>query len=287
MSSILSTLRNAYPQLSASKKKVASYFLNNYSTLHMDTVTELAEKIGVSDTTIINMCTELGFNGYSGFRKMAKNEILSASGSNVSDTLENADRIGRIRSWISQKKDILSTISDSTENVENMIKAVDLLGHTKKIYIIGFWSSSAVAKAMALRFLFSGFNSEAIYPDMGDYIDHLLWTEEGSVAIVYDFSLYVTSLTEVCSILQERKIKIILITDNGPCPRISMADVVINAHSGSEGIASMVTETLLQEMITAYPKEKTEYNVRLREGVFTRFNPYGVIEPSGGKVPRI
>jgi len=287
MESILTVLRNAYPGLSPSKKKVVSYFLNHYSTLHMDTVTELAEKIGVSDTTIINLCSELGFLGYSGFRRSAKEEILLASGGRKWEKLQENDRSAGIRAFSAETVDSVTKTLEDPEIMESIIKAADLLGKSGMIYTVGFWSYSAVAKVGALKLMYRGYRSEAIYPDMGDYIDHLLWTEEGSVAIVYDYSLYVTALTEVCSILKERNIRIILITDTGPCPRISMADVVIHCKSGVESLGMIVTDAIMENLITAYPRSKPEYSTRLREGVFTRFNPYGVIEPSGGNVPRI
>ena len=38
-------------------------------------MTELAEIIGVSDTTIINLCVDLGFTGFSEFKKTVSDEI--------------------------------------------------------------------------------------------------------------------------------------------------------------------------------------------------------------------
>ena len=60
MADVIKQIREIYPQLSSAKKAAASYFLNNYQALQFATVTELAERIGVSDTTIINLCADLG-----------------------------------------------------------------------------------------------------------------------------------------------------------------------------------------------------------------------------------
>ena len=57
MADIIKLIREAYPGLSSAKKSAASYFLNHYTALQFSTVTELAEQIGVSDTTIINLLT--------------------------------------------------------------------------------------------------------------------------------------------------------------------------------------------------------------------------------------
>lgn len=187
------------------------------------TVTELSQKIGVSDTTVINLCNDLGFQGYSGFRKAVKKEVLSAN--------------------------------EETEEPKET-------------------------------------SAEAVYPDMGGFIDQIRWSEEGDAAIVYDCMRYITSLTEICSIFRDHGVKIILITDNGPCPRISMADAVIHCEQGG-GEEHHVADTrtqiaavdhiLCRLLVRKYPCREDGYDKKIREGVFTRFNPYGVIEPDRGK----
>lgn len=294
MAKIVNQIRDMYQDLPASKKRVASYFLNNYSTLYLDTVLELAEKIGVSDTTIINFCSDLGFYGFSGFKKAIREELRSESDS-IHDVADNnpseiAERLLKLQAGNSASIEL--TFSDK-DNLNAMEQAVELLSQANKVYCIGFYRSACVAKMAALTFSRYNYRSEAIYPDLGDYIDHLLWADEGDVAIVYDLSLYSTGITEICTILKEKNVPIILITDMGPCPRISMSDVVIHCivddeanmgPSGTEAIELTVTSAILGTLRTFFPHEDKEYNKKMREGVFTRFNPYGVYEPSGKNI---
>ena len=67
MQDTMQKIRDIYPSLSSAKKAAASFFLNHYSSVPISTVTELAESIGVSDTTIINLCVDLGFKGFATF----------------------------------------------------------------------------------------------------------------------------------------------------------------------------------------------------------------------------
>lgn len=50
--------------LTGSEKKVADYVLNNYMKVLDCTVTELAEKAGVSDATVVRFCRSAGYKGY-------------------------------------------------------------------------------------------------------------------------------------------------------------------------------------------------------------------------------
>ena len=50
--------------LTGSEKKVAEYVLKNYMRVLDFTVTELAEKAGVSDATVVRFCRSVGYTGY-------------------------------------------------------------------------------------------------------------------------------------------------------------------------------------------------------------------------------
>lgn len=287
MSKIIQQIRDAFPDLAPSKKKAASYFLNNFSTLHLDTVMELADKIGVSDTTIINLCSDLGFYGYSGFKKAVRDEIKSES--LVSDQESDAD-INEITSAVLGRcsKDMRAlelTLADK-ENQLAIEKSMALLQKARKIYVVGFYRNAGLAKANVIPLIHKGYDAEAIYPDMGDYIDHLLRCTEDDTAIVYDPSLYTTALTEICAFLKERKVSIILVTDMGPCPRLELADATIHCMTGgdvnaSTGVVSFaIVSEILSVMMAQDPCPAIEYNQSLRQGIFSKFNAYGVYEPS-------
>ena len=295
MEKVLKVLRTAYPELSASKKRAVSYLLNNYPSFYMDTVLELAEKIGVSDTTIINLCTELGFEGYSGFKRAVREEMTTAdTGEEIDDAAEAADDVSDIvQTAKCTSEAIIKTLQDE-DNQNAILRAKTLCGNATRIYFVGFWTYSALAKKNALLFLHHGYPTEAIYPDMSDYIAHLQWVPSGSVAIVYDFSRYVTALTEICTFLKERGIPIILITDNGPCPRLSMADAVVSClpettHTipSSSPVVECVVNAILILLKKEFPRSASGYSRSLRDAVFTRFNTYGVVEPSATNTDRI
>lgn len=293
---IIQRIRNSYEELSPSKKKVASYFLNHYSTLYLDTVIGLSEKIGVSDTTIINFCSDLGFYGYSDFKQMLKTELMENSAPAEAAPAGEADVLSLFQSCAdSLTENLKSTIADP-ENRAAISTAADLLASAEKIYFIGFYNKAAIAKSEALFLLYRGYEAEAIYPDLGDYIDHLLWAKAGSVAVVYDMALYSTGLTEICSVLKEKKIPVVLITDMGPCPRLSLADIAIHCHADAlkngplpdeDVLCHAVSRLLLTTLTNLHPGRDLPYNEALREGIFTRFNPYGAIETSSNRLDRI
>jgi len=283
MSDIMQKLRNAYPSLPNAKKTAASYFLNNYHSLPFATVTDLAASIGVSDTTIINLCVDLGFSGFSEFKRTLRAEVQGNRPnlpSNNETAVINEDLTRLITPIISN---ITATFSDP-HNCAALDQTVDLLGNADTIYAIGFWTFALAAQELCQQLRRYRWKAEAIFPDLGDYMDKVLLITPKDAVILFDFSRYITGLTEICLMLKKQGVPIILITDLGPCPRHPYADIAIHCHLntlkpvGTLPISMLVNYILRRLLNQRFPHQTAEYET-LREGVFTRFNPYGVVEP--------
>jgi len=284
MADVIQQIRDAYPGLSSAKKSAASYFLNHYHSLQFATVTELAEQIGVSDTTIINLCADLGYSGFSGFKKAVRANIQAETVSTPpAADASGESSLSRIHTLTAP---ILQAAADTfadAKNCEAILQAAKMLTKAKTIYAIGFWSSASLAQELCLQLRRKGWRAEAIFPSLGDYIDKVLQITKDDIVVMYDFSRYIAGLNEICLLLQKQGVPIILVTDMGPCPCLPYASVSIHCHP-----AETHKSTLPQAAIIGYllrilafemlPQEQSDYET-LREGVFTRFNSYGVIEP--------
>ena len=287
MADIIKLIRDAYPGLSSAKKTVASYFLNHYAALQFSTVTELAEEIGVSDTTIINLCADLGFGGFSSFKRAVRADLqqetaISISPQNQEDSRETL--VSELAATVI--KEIQATYSDYN-NLATIAESAELMAKAKTVYAIGFWSFSALAKEFCLSLRREGWKAEAIYPDMGDYIDKVLQITSEDVVIAYDFSLYINSMMEICEILHKQQVPIILVTDMGPCPCLPYATLSLHCKGKAFfSLGSTISHLLCSLSVKLKPQPKHDYEI-VRGAVFSRFNPYGVIEPKGGYSERI
>lgn len=293
MADIIKQIRDIYPQLSSAKKSAASYFLNHYHALQFATVTELAERIGVSDTTIINLCMDLGYSGYSGFKKAVRADIdaESAGGFSASNAPIQSS-VSKIHSLTAPTIQAFSDTFSDTQNCSAITQAAQMLAGAKNIYAIGFWSLATLAQDFCLQLRRKGCRAEAIFPSLGDYIDKVLQITPEDVVVLYDFSRYFAGMNEICQLLKKQSVPIILITDMGPCPCIPFATVSIHCKTAESGEkitqpqAAMVGCLLVTLCCELLSMEKSDYET-LREGVFTRFNAYGVIEPGEDYTTRV
>lgn len=293
MADVIKQIRDIYPQLSSAKKAAASYFLNHFHALQFATVTELAELIGVSDTTIINLCADLGYSGYSGFKKAVRADILAeAARTQPSSDVSEQSSQAKIQAMTDPMIQAFSDTFSDINNCNSILQAAQMLAVAETVYAIGFWSFAALAQELCLYLRRQGRRAEAIYPSLGDYIDKVLQITSKDVVVMYDFSRYFTSLNEICLLLQKQGVPIILITDMGPCPCLPFATVSIHcktaegsglfAHPQATAVGYLL-RTISNELL---PHKNNEYET-LREAVFTRFNAYGVIEPGADYTQRV
>ena len=227
MDDIMQRIRSSYTALPNAKKTVASFFLNHFEQLQFLTVTELAEKVGVSDTTIINFCKDMGYAGYAAMKRAVR-EVIQTGGENAMAPGQG-DSAGYIQELLSRILNDMHATFEDPQNLQAIGQATDLMVQANCIHVVGFWHSACEAQALCLELRRQQRKAQAIFPDMSDYIDKVLLVEPGDVVVLYDLALYLAALTEICVLLKKKQIPIILVTDMGPCPRVTYADVVIRA----------------------------------------------------------
>ena len=280
MEKLIDRIRALYPGLTSAKKKVASYILNNYNTIHFDTVTELAEKIGVSDTTIINFSMDAGFSGFWELKKAIRDDVQNQNTKIIQDAGNNEfdSTIAALTKNIASDAVSNFTNKDTTSAIESAISVLEKAEH---IYFVGFYAAAPAAEEAALRLTCIGYRTEVIKPGLGDFIDRVNLSQKGDVAVVYDFANYVVALTEICSIFKKKEVPIILITDNGPSPRLEYADVVIrltSEHSGPKSLISSLVSYFFATLMKRKNGDYRKYNTELRDGILSNFNEYGIVE---------
>ena len=283
MGDIMQQIRDSYSSLPNAKKTVASFFLNHFEQLQFLTVTEMADKIGVSDTTIINFCKDMGYGGFAAMKRAVRETIRG--GGKASAEQEQGEHAGYIQEIVRQIQEGLTATFEDPQNIQAIAQATELMKHARCVHAVGFWHSASHAKALCLELRRQQKQAQAIVPDMGDYIDKILLVQPEDVVIIYDPNLYMAALTEICVLLKKKGVPIILITDMGPCPRVTYADALIRCRTKIGGLAIVpaVNSVLLHPLILP---EEEDYDA-IREGVFSRFNDYGVLEPRPGRNERI
>ena len=79
--SLFPRLHSLEKDFTRSEKKVVEAVLDNPEEVLYSSITDLAEKAGVGDTTVVRFCRKVGFKGYQDF-KMFSWELSAGNGDN-------------------------------------------------------------------------------------------------------------------------------------------------------------------------------------------------------------
>ena len=227
MSNFIQDLNNNYNTFTRSQKIVADYLTENLNAIAFCTLEELAERIGVSTTTIIRFSRTLGYAGYTEMQKDIQSNIqtkvglperLSHQNDYPTDTLLAAsfqNDINNIRHTMEvQDNDTLQAVIDSVSDAPN-------------VYILGMRSSFSISYYMASRLSEIRENIHLIQTVGMLYPEEIVSAKPGDVCIAYLFPRYSKLSTTILSWLKNEGVKIILFTSQNYSAVQGYGDIIL------------------------------------------------------------
>lgn len=283
MFQLLQEIQMAYSGLSQAQKSVASYVLENYKDIPFLSVTSLAREIGVSETTIIKFCMQMGYNGYGTFKRTLSEYVQSEM--TMYNNLE-------VRSeGISEHDTLDKTIACDIANIQqtlgsplnraNFDKLLELIEKAKRIYVLGFRSSALLAQYMALTLRQQDRDVHAIIPGIGEYVDKLSKVTPDDLLIAVTFSRYSREVVKAVNLLNSQGVPCVLITDTPANPIYPKADLVFSCETKSFNYASSFVGcmSLMNAIFTATSlgrKQVTKDYLKKLEDMFSQFDTFSI-----------
>ncbi|MFE4856509.1 MurR/RpiR family transcriptional regulator [Streptomyces sp. NPDC056670] len=255
-------------RLSPGQRRIAQYLIDHLTDAAFLSITELAERVGVSQPSVTRFASSLGYSGYPALREVLQPLALSA----VAGTPEGREE--------SKHNELQAAVDAEIENLENVRR---LVANTTQVLEIGRELALSVPlTVLGLRISVSlaeyfAYAARRIHPDVR------LVTRGGSVA--YDALLQSRSAggtwvlafamprhaKETLSALRTARsagLRIALVTDTTLGPLVDEADVALTAGTGSRLVfdsyaaPGVLAAAILQAMADADP-ERTQ--ARLEE----------------------
>ena len=231
MQQLLERILREQDTFPTAQKQVAAYVVDNYYQIPFLSITALARNIGVSDTTIIKFCTQLGFDGFGDFKKVFSDYVHSEliMYNKLSRSSMDMDTASSPFKQVLDEDiaNIQSTLSNSI-NQENMAKLVEMIQQAKGIYAVGGRSSAILAHYLASTLRYLGLQIHTFSDGVGDQLDQLFTIQKTDLVIALCFPRYTSFIIEGLRELHERGIPIVLITDTGLSPAYPYADLVFH-----------------------------------------------------------
>jgi len=193
------------------------------------TITDLAEKSGVGETTVIRLCRKLGCKGYQEFKLSLVQNLSSPSGQ-IHGDIEEGDEVITIAQKISalNAQTVQNTMTLLDE--DSLQRAIELLSGANKIYFFGVGSSGITAEDAKYRFMRLGFHVEAA-SDSHIIAMNAALARPGDVIVGISVSGSTKDLVDTVRMAKQNGVKIICLTNHARSPITHHADVVLLGSS--------------------------------------------------------
>ncbi|MDN5368326.1 MAG: hypothetical protein PWP05_1041, partial [Thermovirga sp.] len=213
--------------LTPGQQKTARFLLEKTKEAAFLTASQLGEKVGVSESTVIRLASALGFDGYPALR-MAVQDLLM-------ERLTTLERIGEYseQETVSLFYKAIESDIDSLNGVRSTLDvvAIERLGmeiaKAKSILVVGHRSSRALAYYLFhyLSWLFA--NVELL--DLETAVEKVTNADKETLVIGISFPRYTTWTVNILKYAQKRKLKVAAITNDYSSPLALSSELVITA----------------------------------------------------------
>lgn len=278
---LIEKIVKAKSELPAAQRLVAAYVMDNCYQIPFLSITTLAKNIGVSETTVIKFCTQMGFGSFAEFKKAFSESVHSelVMTRRISEIAEVEQESDSLFSRVSEEAvaNIQETLSNPI-NRQSLEKLLPMMKEAHSIYMLGGRSSEFLSEYFAHTLRYLGLPVQTIGGGLSDQFDKISLIGSQDLVIVTCFQRYTSLIIELLQDLLSRGVPIVLITDQGPSPAVPYANLVFYCSVASTGYflcysSYMALTNVIGTAAAAYFENAADY-VRelekklLRLGVF-------------------
>ncbi len=273
----LALIKNAYHTLSKKEKLVIDYILENSERVFSMTVSDLAKEVGVAASTIVRLCKNLGYSGFSEFKiDFVRNGPTQVN--ILTPVINEQDTDTKVFEKVFDSS--IQTLQDTLAmiNKVDIEKVVSILKEAQSIQFYGVGTSAPIAMDAYYRFMRIGYNT---FYSVDSHIMRISASRlsELDVAIGISHCGKTIDTVETLKIAREKGAKTIAITSNAGSPICNEADICLIAYSDEirypiEAISSRLAHiAILDAICVALSLKSKERTSECIDMMHTLFKP--------------
>ncbi|MER5466025.1 MurR/RpiR family transcriptional regulator [Streptomyces sp. NPDC002668] len=259
-------------RLSPAQRRIAQYMVDHLTEAAFLSITDLAERVGVSQPSVTRFASSLGFSGFPALREALQPIALSA-GAQSPDTREEIRR-NELQAAVDAEIENLESLRRVLADPNQVLEIGRDLALSAPLTILGLRISVSLAEYFA-------YAARRIHPDVrlvtrGGSVayDALLQSREAGGTWVLAFAMPRHANETLAAMRAARRtgLHVALITDLTLGPLVDEADVVLTAGTGSRLVFDsyaapvVMSAAVLQAMADADP-ERTQVRLEGYEQV--------------------
>ncbi|MCT9007957.1 MurR/RpiR family transcriptional regulator [Streptomyces sp. NPDC054766] len=256
------------PRLSPGQRRIAQYLIEHITEAAFLSITDLAERVGVSQPSVTRFAAAVGFSGYPALRESLQAIALSTLGSTPGTPAEVTSN--ELQAAVDAEIENLENLRRDFADPDQIIRVGRALSKSAPLTVLGLRISVSLAEYFA-------YAARRIHPDVrvvtrGGSVayDALLQSREagGTWVLAFGMPRHAQETLTAMRVARSAGLQVALITDLGLGPLADEADVTFATGTGSRLVFDsyaapvVLSAALLQAMTDADP-ERTQ--ARLEE----------------------
>ncbi len=227
MGKTLLDVKILYDKMGHAEKKIADFILEHPTGLVPLSITELADKCGCGEATIVRFARRLGFNGY---QQLKISLVQEENVPTATDCIKEGDSLEEVYNKVA------SDVYCSLEKTKKVLdySALREVGKkilsAKTIYIMGSGSSASIAIDASHKFLRLGINATAVTDSHMQAITSA-HADKDSVIIGISHSGSSINIVEALELGRKNGATTIAITSYGKSPIDKVSDYILHTIS--------------------------------------------------------
>lgn len=251
-----------YKNLTKSEKRIANYLRKNQEESAFLAAGEIADRLGLSEATLVRFARSLGFSSYPAMRTVLQEAFRRrvTHSTRLRGRLEDLRQGGDIfeRLVVSE----MDYLAQALETVDRLAlqKSVELLRSCEHIYVYGVGPSISLVNLMEIRLQRFGCQVIPIITDGREILEPLMMMNANDLLFMICFFDISPTQNLVMDYANEVNCKVIILTDTLGSIIGDKADIVLAARRGpmAEFHSLVVPMTIINTILLALANEDRE-----------------------------
>jgi DNA-binding MurR/RpiR family transcriptional regulator len=248
-------IRSERDQMSAVERRIADFLLDNAQLLRDYSSQQLANALGISQSSVVKFSQKLGFKGYPDLKYSVGEAIARADNGDVAEVAAAvdahpqdtvADQLWRRKAEAEQATRLLNP----PETVAAVAEAIDRTAGRGKVFLIGFGEDDVHARAFAMKLALLGILTVHNF-DTSRMTANVSTGGADDVLVVFSEHGRHAALCKICRWFHERHGKVVTVTRHTSNPLRALADIalVVSAHDEQPHVELLLYQSALQHLL--------------------------------------
>jgi DNA-binding MurR/RpiR family transcriptional regulator len=228
-------IKSKYNTFNETERKIADYITNNTRDLVYSSISQVAERLQVSDATIFRFCKKINLKGFQELKITLATELANElDNDHACEQINTNDDHQTIINKVFKSN--ITALNDTLLSVDSKLieKASNTILNADKIMFYGNGGSGIVAMDAHHRFLRIGLNV-SVYTDNHLQLMSIAQLSKKDVIVVISHSGSSLNMINLLDIAKQNGIKSIAITSFSKSPVGEKADINLNTISQETG----------------------------------------------------